>query len=380
MDDHSVVAGQGPVVLVNPPSPHGRTVNREGFGGLGVVTHEAGGFVYPAQRLAEAAGYLKSRDSAVLGLDFVLAERKARKAWKRCAEASHAIVHVSTRSLLDDLNVAATFRGAVAGGKLVVTGVGLESHRDTIKDILGDALIDVGPTGYEAARMVLDADGELGPPDTWPDADWQVLPLAKSRRLPLYHVRGCTHECDYCPYVIATGRDCIVRSPDRTVAEVSAQCRRHRPKRIVFRDPAFGVIPESAFAVLRGIGRLPRDSRAPFEIESRPELISDEMLDLLKEAGCVEIKLGVESLEPEALLKTRRVENPAAVEGYGHHVDRVLAGAAARDIFVRPYMMRGLPGSTAVGDKESAARVARFFPPDFKEVTYAKEGAPRLLG
>lgn len=336
------------------------------------------GFVYPSQRLAEAAGYLLARDTPVLGLDFVLEEKKAQKAWKRCDDAAHAIVHVSTRTLLHDLNVAGTFQRAVDGGRVVVTGVGLESHRDTIEEFLPGVMVDVGPTGYEAARLILGLDGELGPPDTWPDACWKTMPLAKSRRLPIYHGRGCVHGCDYCPYVIATQREFLARSPGRTVDEVAAQATVHRPKRIVFRDPVFGLAPEATLELLAGIARLPKRSRAPFEIETRPEQLSDEMLDALRAAGCVEIKLGVESFEAEVLIETRRLEDRVAVKRYADHVDRVLAGAAQRKIIVRPYLMKGLPGSTAKGEAEAQRRVARHFRPELKNVTYPEEAASRV--
>lgn len=369
-----------PVVLVNPPCPQGRTINREGFGGLGVVTPGTRGFVYPSQRLAEAAGLLLSRGQAVVGLDFALDERRAQKAWKRVGEASAAIVHVSTRTLVHDLNVAQTFQRAVGDGPLIVTGVGLESHRDAVEEICPKATIDIAATGYVAARMVLETELDPGPPDSWPDACWDSLPLAKSRRLPIYHGRGCIHDCDYCPYVIATGREHFCRSAERTLSEISAQASRHRPKRIVFRDPAFGLASASTLQVLGGLATLPKKSRAPFEIETRPELLTDEMLDALAKAGCAEIKVGVESFEPDALVATRRVGDKVQAKRYVETVEHVLAAASERRLTVRPYVMNGLPAASAEAHKDAKKRVDRWGTAEIKRVVYPEEGASRILG
>ena len=46
------------IVLVNPPSPAGKTLNREGSAGAGAVVESEGGFVYPPQTIASVGAAL----------------------------------------------------------------------------------------------------------------------------------------------------------------------------------------------------------------------------------------------------------------------------------------------------------------------------------
>jgi len=381
MTDHLAVADDASgIVLVNPPPPEGKTVNREGFGGLGVVTAGGGGFVYPSQRLAEAAGLLRAEGYEVLGLDFVLRAGSARRAMRRRGMFHAAVVHVSVNNLEGDLDAARDVRDRVSGGPLVVTGVGLGAHAAMIEERCAGALVDAGVTGYGAALRVLDKDADPGAPDDWTDSCWETMPLASSRRLPIYHGRGCIHGCDYCPYVIATGRRHVLRSPDRTAREFAAQVARHRPKRVVFRDPVFGLDEQGTLELLARIGGLGRRERARFEIETRPELLTAEMLEALSSSGCAEIKLGVETLEPAALLASGRVSDESEAVRYAEVVEAALASAHAHGLKVRPYVMLGMAGSTPAGHRDTCERVGRWAEPDVKVVSYPQGGAPGVVG
>ena len=47
------------ILLVNPPSRPGATINREGAAGLGNEYQTEGAFLYPPQTLAAVAGVLR---------------------------------------------------------------------------------------------------------------------------------------------------------------------------------------------------------------------------------------------------------------------------------------------------------------------------------
>jgi len=290
-----------------------------------------------------------------------------------------AIVHVSPRTLLEDLDFAHKLWSELEGAPMVVTGVGLEPHREAIASHCPGALLDFGATGYGAALMLLGVGEVVVEADLWPDACWETLPLARSRRLPVYHGRGCVHGCDYCPYVVGTGREHIVRSSERTLREFADQVGKHRPKRIVFRDPVFGLDPVSTLELLRGITALSKRERAAFEVETRPELADDEMLDALKEAGCVELKLGVESLEPGPLIATGRVADEVEADRYVEAVEKVLRVADRLGINVRPFVMTGLPGATREGEERTEKMVGAVAAPIVKATVYpgvGLEGTP----
>ncbi len=367
-------------MLVNPPSPEGRTVNREGFGGLGLVTSGAKGFVYPAQRLAEAAGWLRLKGRAPVGLDFVLESKRSSRALGKAAGVEALVVHVSSCNLAADLDWVEAVPESLRTARLVLTGVGLGHHESVVAERFPDAILDHGPTGYSAARRALGEDGDPGAPDSWPHACWETMPLVRSRRLPVYHGRGCTYGCAYCPYVVGTDGRHLVRSAERVMDEVMTQSRRHRPKRLVFRDPAFGLDAEGTRELLELLTNRTGRDRLPFEVESRPELLPDPVLDALAAAGCVELKLGVESLEPRVLVATRRVADEGEAASYRESVERVLAGATARRMVVRPFLMSQLPGSTSAGEEAARAHVARWAPPVVKELIGLEGGGDAPVG
>ena len=132
--------------------------------------------------------------------------------------------------------------------------------------------------------------------------------------------------------------------------------------------------------MLARMAELPRRVRAPFEIETRPELLTAELMDGLSSADCAEIKLGVETLESAALVASGRVSAAAGARRYGEAVEAALAGAHGRGMRVRPYVMRGLNAATHDGDRDTRERVGRWAEPDVKEVTYPSEGASGVVG
>jgi hypothetical protein len=162
-------------------------------------------------------------------------------------------------------------------------------------------------SGFSAAELALGKASTSFAPDDVPFADWNLFSIGRKRRLPLYHTRGCTYGCTYCPYLYATGRVLIRRSIARTMEEWCFQCQRLRPRRVVLRDPTFGISEEDSLELLRAIRDLDSTVRVPFEVETRGDLITPDLAQALALAGCVEVKLGVEALNPSWLKSVHRI-------------------------------------------------------------------------
>lgn len=334
-----------PLLLVNPPSPPGTTANREGFGGLGTLTKGRRGFAYPQQLLAELSGLLDALSVPYRSGDCVLQPiRGPARIFRRLpaiAGGYRVLVRSSAITFAQDL---AWFQREFREPehRAVFVGTRLDRFRAQDERIACHAVA----SGLEIAAL-------LGPlPEEWKDADSVPLanfgpwPMGKGRRLSLYHARGCTHSCAYCPYVLATGRTLHRRSPERTVLEFAHHVKRHRPRRMVFRDPTFGLERDSALEVLKRLSALEEGSRAPFEIETRPEILDQEFVTALAKAGCVEIKLGVETFEAGPLVASQRVTSVDLVPAYREAALRAATLAREQRIFLRAFAMRGLFGST----------------------------------
>ena len=59
------------VLLINPPGPAGKTANREGSAGLGVIGPHADDFYYPPQTIATVAAVLRQAGYSVTCVDAV---------------------------------------------------------------------------------------------------------------------------------------------------------------------------------------------------------------------------------------------------------------------------------------------------------------------
>ena len=110
--------------------------------------------------------------------------------------------------------------------------------------------------------------------------------------------RGCPYNCTYCfnhalsELYRGKGRRFRQRSVDHVIEEVR-WVRDHYPLEfVVFVDDTFVLSPEwlAEFAV-----KYPRDVGLPFFCNTRANLVTEEQVRLLKEAGCHSVSMGIET-------------------------------------------------------------------------------------
>jgi radical SAM superfamily enzyme YgiQ (UPF0313 family) len=137
--------------------------------------------------------------------------------------------------------------------------------------------------------------------DALPLPDWSPFRPGRFRlrhdfwRFPTALVqasRGCRLACDYCPY-IAGGRSLRHRQPQLVADEIRLLTARHGFRSFKFRDPLFGADRSRAWALVDRLGRLP--TRVQFSIESRIDLLPDELLTALAGVGLTSVTFGVET-------------------------------------------------------------------------------------
>jgi anaerobic magnesium-protoporphyrin IX monomethyl ester cyclase len=110
--------------------------------------------------------------------------------------------------------------------------------------------------------------------------------------------RGCTQKCNYCPYIL-TNKSIRFRDPESVVDEINYCIRRWGFRSFKFRDPLFGSSRPRMCRMAELIGRLPR--KIQFSIETRIELMPDELIGMLKEVGLTSITVGIESPDASQL-------------------------------------------------------------------------------
>lgn len=119
--------------------------------------------------------------------------------------------------------------------------------------------------------------------------------------------RGCPHNCDYCALVAAFGRSVRVRSPKAVVEDIKNAIDffdngHHRMAKVLWiTDDNFFADRQWAIDVLNAI--IDSGIKYKFTIQARYEVgFDDEMLELLKRAGFIELAMGIEFLEDESFV------------------------------------------------------------------------------
>jgi anaerobic magnesium-protoporphyrin IX monomethyl ester cyclase len=183
-------------------------------------------------------------------------------------------------------------------------------------------------------------------PDVFPTPAWDLLDVERYRAawtaahgyfsLNMVSTRGCPFHCNWCAKPI-WGQRYAMRSPAGVAEELALIKRTLRPDHIWFADDIFGLRPRWVAEFGREVAA--RDAAIPFMIQSRVDLMTEEAVAGLKQAGCDEVWMGAESGSQrilDAMDKGTQVEEIA--------VARARLGAAG--IKAGFFIQFGYPGET----------------------------------
>jgi anaerobic magnesium-protoporphyrin IX monomethyl ester cyclase len=110
--------------------------------------------------------------------------------------------------------------------------------------------------------------------------------------LSLIATRGCPYGCKWCQKSVF-GRSFRPRSPESVAEEMRLIKEQYRPDQLRVVDDVMGIDRQWARAWHDAV--LARDAAMPFECLSRVDLMDEELVRLLQEAGCIRIAFGAES-------------------------------------------------------------------------------------
>jgi anaerobic magnesium-protoporphyrin IX monomethyl ester cyclase len=179
------------------------------------------------------------------------------------------------------------------------------------------------------------------PADNLPVLDFQQLRNASSYQIiDLMTSRGCPFRCSYC--LESRMRPYAAYSPawvDRQLAHLEAELPNER---VFIYDPIFGLGRERTLEVCRVL----REHRFTYAVESRADVLSPDLVPVLRAAGVEAIFLGVESASTATLLRMNKVHSVADAEDYTEDALEVLKACLENDITPIMGFMLAFPGDT----------------------------------
>lgn len=238
----------------------------------------------------------------------------------------------------------------------VLLGEGDESILELIDAIGKGNTIDFPGVAYLKAGEAVTT-GNRRPPqniDVVPNRDllYHYQKMAGHNTIwPQVHAsRGCPHNCDYCALVRHFGRTVRTRTPENVLEDIRCAIDFHDKKHnrltkiLWITDDNFFADRTWAISVLKAI--IDSGIKYNFTIQARYEVgYDDEMLELLKKAGFIELAMGIEFLEDEAF------ENYHKKSTY-HDIERSVENIQKHGLRVRGLFIVGADNHTkGVGNR-----------------------------
>jgi radical SAM superfamily enzyme YgiQ (UPF0313 family) len=185
--------------------------------------------------------------------------------------------------------------------------------------------------------------------------------------LSLLASRGCPYECAWCQKGVF-GRSFRPRAPERVAAEMREIKEHYAPDQLRIVDDVMG-IDRRWLQRFRDAVRA-QEARIPFECLSRADLVDEEMLHWLQEAGCMRIAFGAESGSQrvlDAMHKGTRVEQLRDTARLCHQLG----------IRLYFYIMVGYPGEEWADLQATIALLRETLPDEFSStIAYPLPGTP----
>ena len=158
--------------------------------------------------------------------------------------------------------------------------------------------------------------------DTLPFPARELLPISRylvppgyirshflNRVLSVYTSRGCPARCTFCNSSSIFHRSVRRRSFINVIEEIKYLIERYNIDGLYFHDETFTVKPEW----VRNICRELKPLGLRWGCQTRVNLVHDELLEVMKDAGCLQIDFGIESASDRVLKSIKKAQTPEQI-------------------------------------------------------------------
>jgi len=196
---------------------------------------------------------------------------------------------------------------------------------------------------------------ELGMPawDLMDPREYEASPFSGFSRgfplAPMISGRGCPFPCTFCSTKYQMGQKVRHRSVSLILEEMKLLINKYGVKEIQFLDDCFSVNKGKVIEICNGI--LDAGIKINWQCPNglRIDTLDEEMLKVMKRAGCYHFSVGIESTNPDILKKMKKNITLELVE-------EKIAIAKRVGIKVTGFFILGFPGET----KEDIKRTIRY--------------------
>ncbi|MBN2476572.1 MAG: radical SAM protein [Pirellulales bacterium] len=207
----------------------------------------------------------------------------------------------------------------------VVLGDGEETLLDLLNEVDGGRPSEFSTKGiayWKDGRIVRTEQRPLPDLNVLPPPAWDLVPLqyyhmtlpfdAKRRAMPIAGSRGCPYSCTYCCNWILSRKRVRFKDVDKLIDEIRSYKTRYGVDAFLFRDEVFTLKRSRVMELCERI--IKEDLNIRWWCQTRAGLVDDEMLNVMKRAGCTSISIGVESGSEEILRSIKKAIKLDAVK------------------------------------------------------------------
>lgn len=238
------------------------------------------------------------------------------------------------------------------GADVLVIGEGEQTMLELVqtctngRPVALDHIHGIAYTGPDGEIITTPARAKLNQIDELPFPDRRKIDLKKyldtwkkhhgRSSVSISTQRGCPYTCRWCSTAVY-GQSYRRRSPSLVVDEMIALQNEYAPDQIWFVDDVFTISHKWLREFRDQV--ISRQVTIPFECISRADRMNEEVIGLLKEAGCFRVWIGAESGSQRILdAMDRRVD--------ARQVQDIIIAARREGLEAGTFIMLGYPGET----------------------------------
>ena len=137
----------------------------------------------------------------------------------------------------------------------------------------------------------------------------KVIPTPKVIFTGIITARGCNQNCIYCNCAVLSNKNIFLHSTERVIDELAylSEYKKHLMPVPIY-DDGFTIIPSRAIKICEAI--IENNIKIPLLCITRCDKITEELLDLMKQAGFKSVGFSLESAVPRVLKTIGKVSLP----------------------------------------------------------------------